>query len=170
VTPLDVLAPVVMSMTSVAFLVYTFFIVTDPATTPAAPRHQVLFGFSVAAVQGFMMALDVAFGMFFALTLVSTARGIAAVVAERAHGRPDTTAAIPLRVVVNADGRHSRTQDVTPLRGGSNSARAVADGAGRAARVPTHSAPMAETRRLYLARSFPSGKHIGDRDSGHHGR
>src|SRR6185369_3546869 len=36
-------------MTGVAFILYTFYMVTDPATTPSSRRDQVVFGLSVAA-------------------------------------------------------------------------------------------------------------------------
>ncbi len=64
-------------MTGVAFLLFTFYMVTDPATTPSKPRRQVLFGASVAATYGVLMTAHVVFGLFFALTAVCAARGAA---------------------------------------------------------------------------------------------
>jgi enediyne biosynthesis protein E5 len=63
-------------MTGVAFILYTFYMVTDPATTPAGPRDQITFGFSVAAVYGLLMVAHVVFGLFFALTIVCAFRGM----------------------------------------------------------------------------------------------
>ena len=63
-------------MTGVAFILYTFYMVTDPATTPSGRRDQVAFGFSVAAVYGMLMVAHVVFGLFFALTIVCAARGL----------------------------------------------------------------------------------------------
>lgn len=63
-------------MTGVAFILYTFYMVTDPATTPAAPRDQITFGLSVAAVYGLLMVAHVVFGLFFALTIVCAFRGL----------------------------------------------------------------------------------------------
>jgi Na+-translocating ferredoxin:NAD+ oxidoreductase RnfD subunit len=63
-------------MTGVAFILYTFYMVTDPATTPAGRREQIAFGFSVAAVYGLLMMGHVVFGLFFALTIVCTVRGL----------------------------------------------------------------------------------------------
>jgi hypothetical protein len=63
-------------MTGVAFILYTFYMVTDPATTPSGKREQIAFGFSVAAVYGLLMVTHVVFGLFFALTIVCTVRGI----------------------------------------------------------------------------------------------
>ena len=63
-------------MSGVAFILYTFYMVTDPATTPAAPRDQITFGLSVAAVYGLLMVAHVVFGLFFALTIVCAFRGL----------------------------------------------------------------------------------------------
>ena len=63
-------------MTGVAFILYTFYMVTDPATTPAGRREQIAFGFSVAAVYGLLMVTHVVFGLFFSLTIVCAVRGL----------------------------------------------------------------------------------------------
>ncbi|HEY0730473.1 MAG TPA: RnfABCDGE type electron transport complex subunit D [Pyrinomonadaceae bacterium] len=63
-------------MTGVAFILYTFYMVTDPATTPEGRREQIIFGFSVAAVYGLLMVGHIVFGLFFALTIVCTVRGL----------------------------------------------------------------------------------------------
>jgi Na+-translocating ferredoxin:NAD+ oxidoreductase RnfD subunit len=68
--------PGLVPMTGVAFLLFTFYMVTDPATTPSAPRNQVIFGASVAAVYSVLLSVHVVFGIFFALTIVCIARGI----------------------------------------------------------------------------------------------
>jgi len=63
-------------MTGVAFILYTFYMVTDPATTPQGRREQIAFGLSVAAVYGLLMVTHVVFGLFFALTIVCAVRGL----------------------------------------------------------------------------------------------
>lgn len=63
-------------MTGVAFILYTFYMVTDPATTPSGRREQIVFGASVAAVYGLLMVSHVVFGLFFALTIVCAIRGL----------------------------------------------------------------------------------------------
>ena len=65
-------------MTGVAFILYTFYMVTDPATTPPGRRDQIVFGVSVAAVYGVLMVTHVVFGLFFSLTLVCAFRGLCA--------------------------------------------------------------------------------------------
>jgi hypothetical protein len=82
------LAAALMPMTGVAFLLFTFYMVTDPATTPIPWRHQVAFGAGVAAVYGILVSFHVVFGLFFALTIVCTARGLALQIAwSRARAR-----------------------------------------------------------------------------------
>jgi Na+-translocating ferredoxin:NAD+ oxidoreductase RnfD subunit len=66
----------ILPMTSAAFIIFTLYMIPDPATTPIKPRHQVAFGLAVAAVYGVLQALHVVFGLFFALILVCAVRGI----------------------------------------------------------------------------------------------
>jgi hypothetical protein len=70
------LGAALLPMTGVAFILFTFYMVTDPATTPTEPRAQALFGLSVAAVYGALVALHIVFGLFFALTTVCLLRGL----------------------------------------------------------------------------------------------
>lgn len=70
------LQPALGPMTGVAFILYTFYMVTDPATTPHGWRQQVIFGACVGATYGILMILHIVFGLFFALSAVSAARGI----------------------------------------------------------------------------------------------
>jgi hypothetical protein len=62
-------------MTGVAFLLFTFYMITDPGTTPTKPLNQVLFGAGVAFTYSVLMALHVSFGLFFALVIVCSVRG-----------------------------------------------------------------------------------------------
>ena len=74
-------------MTGVAFILYTFYMVTDPATTPGGRREQIAFGLSVAAVYGVLMMAHVVFGLFFALTIVCAVRGLCMYVMQWLRGR-----------------------------------------------------------------------------------
>ena len=65
-----------MPMTSAAFIVFTLYMVPDPATTPLKPWRQALFGFSVAMVYGVIQMLHLVFGLFFALVAVCAIRGL----------------------------------------------------------------------------------------------
>jgi enediyne biosynthesis protein E5 len=74
-------------MTGVAFVLFTFYMITDPATTPSDPIAQVVFGGAVAAVYGLIVAARGVFAMFFALTIVCTTRGIVLYVTAFARNR-----------------------------------------------------------------------------------
>jgi enediyne biosynthesis protein E5 len=63
-------------MTGVAFVLFSFYMISDPATTPFSVRNQVIFGFAVASAYGLLVYLHVSFGLFFALTTVSAARAL----------------------------------------------------------------------------------------------
>jgi hypothetical protein len=65
-----------MPMTSAAFIIFTLYMIPDPATTPLKPSRQVLFGFSVAVVYGVLQLLHLVFGLFFALLIVCAIRGL----------------------------------------------------------------------------------------------
>jgi hypothetical protein len=62
-------------MTGVAFLLFTFYMITDPGTTPAKPRNQIFFAAGVAFTYSILMTLHLSFGFFFALVIVCTLRG-----------------------------------------------------------------------------------------------
>lgn len=78
-----------MPMTSAAFIVFTLYMVPDPATTPLKPMRQALFGLSVAMVYGAIQVLHLVFGLFFALMAVCAIRGLSLHLyyAFRARGR-----------------------------------------------------------------------------------
>lgn len=63
-------------MTGMAFLLFSFYMVSDPATTPTRPWAQVAFGMAVAAVYGVLQVCHVVFGLFFALVITCTLRGL----------------------------------------------------------------------------------------------
>ena len=65
-----------MPMTSAAFIVFTLYMIPDPATTPLKPWRQAAFGFCVAMVYGLIQVLHLVFGLFFALITVCAIRGI----------------------------------------------------------------------------------------------
>lgn len=65
-----------LPMTGVAFILYTFYMITDPATTPTSYKAQLVFGASVAFCYGILMVSHIVFGLFFSLTIVCAARGL----------------------------------------------------------------------------------------------
>lgn len=70
------LVAALLPMTGMAFILYTFYMITDPATTPQGTLHQVAFGAGVAATYGLLLVMHIVFGLFFALTIVCTVRGL----------------------------------------------------------------------------------------------
>ena len=70
------LALALLPMTGVAFLLYTYYMVPDPGTTPQRRWAQVGFGAGVAATYGVLMVCHVVFGLFFALAIVCSLRGL----------------------------------------------------------------------------------------------
>jgi hypothetical protein len=62
--------------TSAAAIVFTLYMIPDPATTPLAKIPQIVFGFSVAVVFGVLLVNHVVYTLFFALCLVSLGRGL----------------------------------------------------------------------------------------------
>lgn len=65
------LAPV----TGVPFVIFTFYMVTDPATSPNSTRGQVAFGMSVGAMYGLLMVLHQPFTLIFSLLIICVLRG-----------------------------------------------------------------------------------------------
>jgi enediyne biosynthesis protein E5 len=66
-----------LPMTGVAFILYNFYMVADPATTPSGTRAQVIFGGAVAFTYGLLLVLHIVFDLFFALSIVCAGRGLA---------------------------------------------------------------------------------------------
>jgi hypothetical protein len=63
-------------MTGLAFVLYTFYMITDPGTTPDQPWSQAAFGAGVAFVYGTIVQSHLVFGFYYALTIVSGIRGL----------------------------------------------------------------------------------------------
>ena len=86
-------------MTGVAFLLFTFYMVTDPATTPVAVRGQMAFGAATAAAYGTLMAFHIVFGLFFGLSVVCAGRGavlyLKAWAAQRAEAKARPKVPVP---------------------------------------------------------------------------
>lgn len=81
-------------MTGMAFLLFTFYMVSDPSTTPVSVRGQILFGAGVAVTYGLLLASHVVYTLFFALSVVCVLRGVSFVVAEQL-ARRRAAAALP---------------------------------------------------------------------------
>ena len=96
------LTAALLPMTGVAFILYTFYMVTDPATTPSGLKGQIAFGAGTAAVYGLLMISHIVFGLFFALTIVCAVRGISvhirAFASNRARARVESQSAVEVEL------------------------------------------------------------------------
>ena len=68
--------PILAAATGMPAVIYTFFMLPDPATTPNSVRGQIIFGLAVAAAYLGFVWLHIVFGLFFGLTLVCAIRGL----------------------------------------------------------------------------------------------
>jgi Na+-translocating ferredoxin:NAD+ oxidoreductase RnfD subunit len=62
-------------LTGVSFLLFTFYMVTDPGATPSSSREQILFGAAIAVVYCLLILTHVEYGFFYSLFIVSFLRG-----------------------------------------------------------------------------------------------
>ena len=69
------LSGILAPMTGPIFVLFTFFMVTDPGTTPTRAVPQLAFGFGVAMAYLLLMSVHVVFALFYALVIVSCVRG-----------------------------------------------------------------------------------------------
>lgn len=63
-------------MTSAAFILFTLYMIPDPATTPKDIKYQILFGLSVAFIYGVLLYNNLVFGLFLSLFITCTIRGL----------------------------------------------------------------------------------------------
>jgi len=95
------LAPIA-PMTSVAFILFTLYMLPDPGTTPLKVRAQVIFGLAVAAVYGLIQVNHVLFGLVLSLTLVCGMRGLWLWAQAWAISASDARAAAPIGAKASA--------------------------------------------------------------------
>jgi enediyne biosynthesis protein E5 len=63
-------------MTGVSFILFTFYMVTDPGSTPIKWQEQVIFGGAIAFVYSLLVLAHVGFAFFYALLIVCATRGL----------------------------------------------------------------------------------------------
>lgn len=87
-------------LTGTAFILFTNYMITDPATTPNKPLPQVVFGMIAASAYGVLVGFGVSFGLFFALVITCALRGlwlaIVAVVVRTTATDARTAATVPV--------------------------------------------------------------------------
>jgi hypothetical protein len=62
-------------MTGVAYVIFSFYMVTDPATSPTSKRGQIAFGLWLGAIYGVLLALHQPFTLIVSLMILCIARG-----------------------------------------------------------------------------------------------
>lgn len=77
-------------ITGVPFVLYTNYMITDPGTTPSKPRNQVVFGLTLAAVYGILIASQISYAIFFALIVTCFLRGAMLWLSNRRSSPPAT--------------------------------------------------------------------------------
>lgn len=80
-----------LPMTGFAFILFTFYMITDPATSPTKPANQVAFSACVAILYAVFMEWHIVFGLFYALTLVTAGRGIYLALRDRFSASSSTS-------------------------------------------------------------------------------
>lgn len=63
-------------MTGVAFVLFSFYMITDPMTSPSTLRGQIVFGIALAAAYGVLLVEHVIFTLFYAVFIVTAGRGL----------------------------------------------------------------------------------------------
>jgi hypothetical protein len=64
------------TMTGVAFVLFSNYMITDPGTSPSKRGSQIAFGGGVALMYGFYTTVHIAYGIFFATATVCLIRGM----------------------------------------------------------------------------------------------
>ena len=63
-------------LTGVALVLFTFYMITDPQTSPSRLPSQILFGSAIAAAYSALLLLHVQYTMFYSVTAVAALRGL----------------------------------------------------------------------------------------------
>jgi hypothetical protein len=85
-------------MTGAGFLLFTFYMITDPRTTPSSLRGQIAFGASIGLLYGILIAFHLTFTMFFAVAMVCAGRGALLYVSAWRRRRARVSPGVPLAV------------------------------------------------------------------------
>lgn len=70
------LAGQLLPLTSIALVLFTFYMITDPQTSPSSTRGQVVFGVTIALAYAVVQELDHVYSMFYAVVIACAARGV----------------------------------------------------------------------------------------------
>jgi enediyne biosynthesis protein E5 len=86
-------------LTGIPNVLFTFYMITDPQTSPGRLRSQILFGSSIAFTYFVLLTLHIQYMMFYSVTIVCAARGLCLYLANL---RAPVSAAEPAAVRVGA--------------------------------------------------------------------
>jgi hypothetical protein len=76
------LAAELVVLTGIPMVLFTFYMITDPQTSPSRLRSQILFGASIAFAYYALLTLNVQYMMFYSVTIVCAARGVCLLMAS----------------------------------------------------------------------------------------
>ncbi|HEY6328100.1 MAG TPA: enediyne biosynthesis protein UnbU, partial [Blastocatellia bacterium] len=85
-------------LTGLPMVLFTFYMITDPQTSPSRLRNQIMFGAGIAFAYSVLLLLHVQYTMFYSVTVICALRGLwLYAVSLRAHSlRPaEAPLAIP---------------------------------------------------------------------------
>jgi Na+-translocating ferredoxin:NAD+ oxidoreductase RnfD subunit len=74
--------------TGTAFMLFSFFMIPDPATTPSRIRDQWAFGGAIAAIYGILQQNGIVYGFFWGLIITCAVRGVWLATRSRSPVRP----------------------------------------------------------------------------------
>lgn len=63
-------------LTGIAFVLFTFYMITDPQTSPSRLKGQILFGAGIAFAYSVLLMMHVQYTMFYSVTVIAATRGI----------------------------------------------------------------------------------------------
>ncbi|HSS75629.1 MAG TPA: enediyne biosynthesis protein UnbU [Thermoanaerobaculia bacterium] len=63
-------------LTGIAMVLFTFYMITDPQTSPSRARSQILFGSGIAFAYSVLLLLHVQYTMFYSVTVIAATRGL----------------------------------------------------------------------------------------------
>lgn len=63
-------------LTGIALVLFTFYMITDPQTSPSRPASQVAFGAGIALAYSVLLLLHVQYTLFYSVTAVAAIRGL----------------------------------------------------------------------------------------------
>lgn len=91
----------IVPLTGIAFVLFTFYMITDPQTSPSRLRSQLLFGSGIALAYSVLLMLHVQYTMFYSVTVIAATRGMYLyVLSRRAPAAAPVT--VPVRLPESA--------------------------------------------------------------------